>query len=127
MITPFVSGPCRSGNMRKPRHLPRHFGRDVNLDRVLLRVLLLDFVSDVRSECLEKYRNAVTTPDRLGDAGRAVEPSVLAQGCVLVDRVEGCAGEQFLVERALESLRVVLCNVARFSGLRDAALIFGGC
>src|SRR6516225_9437785 len=122
MVTPFVSGPCHSGNVWKLCHLPRHFGRDVNLDRVLLRLLLLNFVSDVRSECLEKNRNAVAASDLLSDAGWTVKPSVLPQGGVLIDHVERGAVEQFLVERALEPIWVVFCDVARCPCLGDKAL-----
>src|SRR5207248_5126465 len=95
--------------------------------RLLRRVLQLDPISDVRSECLEKHGNAVTAPNVLRDARLTVEPSVLPQCCVFVDHIERKSLEQFLVERALESMGVVLGDVAGLSSFCDEALILGGC
>src|SRR3954452_865041 len=101
VIVSFIGCPRHSGNIRKLRHPPCHVLRHVN---ILLAAILLAPIGNVRAECLQKYRDLISTSDLLGGARVAVENAILAQLRVLVDLIERYRIEQSILQRLLEGI-----------------------
>ena len=111
----FVGRPCRARDVRQLRHLGRHLRRYVDTRGL---AVVFGRIGNVSAERLQEDRNAVAPTNLLGDARIAVQRSVLARACVLIDLIQGRSRQQPALQRGQERVGIVLGDVADCSRLR---------